>query len=54
MYWTPPGQATVAVPGANLSPRYGLVTSTTDPDGKVTKTEYDTEPADGPEPELGH
>lgn len=35
------------VPGTDLNPRYGLATTSTDPDGKVTKTDY------GPEPELG-
>jgi len=29
-----------ALPGSDLDPNYGLVTSTTDPDGKVTATEY--------------
>ncbi|MGH8974065.1 MAG: PA14 domain-containing protein, partial [Acidimicrobiia bacterium] len=41
LQWAPPGSGTfVAVPGANLSPRYGLVTSATDPDAKKVATEY--------------
>ena len=32
MLWTPPGQGESEVPGASLSPRYGLVTSTTTDD----------------------
>jgi RHS repeat-associated protein len=31
-YWVPPGQGTAVVPGANLAPRYGLVTRTTTDD----------------------
>ena len=38
--WTPPGGAPAPVPAANLKPRYGLVTTATDPDAKLTKTEY--------------
>lgn len=40
LYWTPPGVAEQLVPGGSLAPRYGLVTSTTDQDGKATKQEY--------------
>ncbi|MGH2689736.1 MAG: PA14 domain-containing protein, partial [Actinomycetota bacterium] len=37
---TPPGGAEQLVPASILFPRYGLVTSTTDADGKKTSTEY--------------
>ncbi|MGI8686072.1 MAG: PA14 domain-containing protein [Acidimicrobiales bacterium] len=37
--WSGPG-ASGTVPGANLRPRYGLVTSTTDADGNRAETEY--------------
>ncbi|MCA1832893.1 MAG: DNRLRE domain-containing protein [Actinobacteria bacterium] len=40
LYWTPPGGTQALVPGDYLSPSYGLVTSTTDADGKKTATEY--------------
>lgn len=40
--WTPPGQGTQAVPTSVLKPRYNLVTSKTDPDGKATTTTYAT------------
>ncbi len=39
--WVGPSVSEVAVPAANLSPDYGLVTSTIDADGKKTTTEYD-------------
>jgi large repetitive protein len=38
--WTPPSSSPAVVPGTALFPSYGLVTKTTDPDGKVSKTEY--------------
>ncbi len=38
--WQPPGQSQAIVPGSNLAPGYGLTTSTTDPDGRVTTFEY--------------
>lgn len=38
--WTPPGGSQVFVPGQYLGPRYGLVTSTVDADGKKTATHY--------------
>lgn len=44
--WTPPGGSSVQIPTANLKPRYGLTTTTIDPDGKKTRTVYET-------PELG-
>jgi len=44
--WTPPGSGAVQVPMSALAPRYGLATTTVDPDGKKTRTEY-------PNPELG-
>jgi len=40
LMWKPPGGADAVVPGANLAPRYGLVTSTTDAGGKVATTTY--------------
>jgi RHS repeat-associated protein len=40
LLWTPPGAGEQVVPGQYLSPRYGLVTSTVDADGKKTSTEY--------------
>ena len=40
LYWYTPGNTRALVPGTNLAPRYGLATSTTDPDGKKTSTEY--------------
>ena len=40
VYWTRPDSATGRIGGSKLSPRYGLVTSTVDPDGKATSTEY--------------
>lgn len=46
--WTPPGEADAVVPGASLAPRYGLVTSTVDPDLKRHANEYATGPI-GPE-----
>lgn len=45
-YKTPGNPTSVIVPGSILSPKYGLVTTTTDADNKVTKTEF-------AEPELG-
>lgn len=39
--WTPPGGTKGPVPGFRLVPRYGLVTSTTDPDGKRRAFEYE-------------
>ena len=42
LQWTPTGQTTaVAVPGGSLTPRLGLVTRSTDPDGHVVATAYD-------------
>jgi RHS repeat-associated protein len=38
--WTPPSSSQAVVPGTALFPSYGRVTKTTDPDGKVSKTEY--------------
>ncbi|MCZ7525157.1 MAG: PA14 domain-containing protein [Acidimicrobiia bacterium] len=38
--WVPPGGAEGWVPTANLTPRYDLVTSTTDADGRRVDTEY--------------
>jgi RHS repeat-associated protein len=38
--WKPPAGSFVIVPGSALNPNYGLLTSTTDPDSKVTATEY--------------
>lgn len=38
--WAPPGSGETLVPGSALFPRYGLVTGTTDPDGKVGAIEY--------------
>ncbi|MBA2610293.1 MAG: hypothetical protein H0U92_15250, partial [Actinobacteria bacterium] len=43
--WSGPGVSGI-VPGANLRPRYGLVTSAVDADGKQTKSVYN-------KPELG-
>jgi len=40
LYWKPPAGVDAVVPGANLAPRYGLVTSTTEPGGKLTTTTY--------------
>jgi RHS repeat-associated protein len=40
LQWVPPGGTLATVPGSDLSPRYGLVTSTVDPDGKKTTTQY--------------
>jgi RHS repeat-associated protein len=41
MQWKTPGSSSfVDVPGTALRPGFGLVTSTTDADGKTTKTEY--------------
>lgn len=45
------GPTFVAVPGSVLGPNYGLVTSVTDPDGKVTRTEY-SDPVAGIGPEY--
>ncbi|HZQ29305.1 MAG TPA: PA14 domain-containing protein, partial [Acidimicrobiales bacterium] len=38
--WLPPGGTEASVPGTNLSPRYGLATSTLDPDQRKTTTQY--------------
>jgi RHS repeat-associated protein len=38
--WIPPGGTEATVPGTNLSPRYGLATSTVDPDQRKTTTQY--------------
>ena len=46
LIWTPPGAGSQVVPGADLFPRYGLVTSDLDADGKKTATSY-------ARPELG-
>jgi RHS repeat-associated protein len=40
LYWLPPGQSQVIVPGGDLFPRYGLATSHIDADGKRTATQY--------------
>ena len=41
LQWTPPGAGTFSVvPGSNLSPRYGLSTSSVDADAKKVATEY--------------
>ena len=42
LWWDLPGGSTswVVVPGANLTPDYGLETSTTDPDGRATAYGY--------------
>ncbi|MGH9023578.1 MAG: PA14 domain-containing protein, partial [Acidimicrobiia bacterium] len=47
--WSGPGVSGV-VPGDKLSPEYGLLTSTVDPDGRKNGTEYS---ASGIGPELG-
>lgn len=52
LLWTPPGGSQVVVPGANLGPRYGLATTTVDPDGKKSTTEY-SDAARGIGPEYG-
>lgn len=44
LQWTPPGGAAANVPGANLTPDYGLSTSGVDPDGKTAATDYGTRP----------
>ncbi len=38
--WTPPGGSLTAIPGADLASRYGLSTSSVDPDGHKTTTTY--------------
>jgi RHS repeat-associated protein len=48
LYWTPPGGSQALVPGTNLFPNYGLMTSTVDADGKKTAIEY-SNGAIGPE-----
>jgi RHS repeat-associated protein len=40
LYWISPGGTRTGVPGTALAPRYGLVTSSTDADGRKTATEY--------------
>lgn len=47
LYWIPPAGSSALVPGSNLRPAYGLVTSRVDPDLKATANEY------GSRPELG-
>jgi RHS repeat-associated protein len=50
--WSRTGAATfVTVPGSVLSPNYGLATTATDADGKVTTTEY-SDPTAGIGPEY--
>lgn len=49
LYWTPPGGSEQLVPGANLFPSYGLVTSTVDADGHRVSTEYSRSGEVGPE-----
>lgn len=47
LWYKLPGSGTsIRVPGTDLSPKYNLITSTTDADNKVTRTEF-------AEPELG-
>ena len=43
--WKPSSGSFAVVPGAALSPNYGLVTSVADADGKVTATEYSDPPS---------
>ena len=52
--WQPPGAGSFTrLPGSALTPGYGLVTSMTDPDGRVTATEYtDTSAGIGPHHRL--
>ncbi|MGH2773498.1 MAG: PA14 domain-containing protein, partial [Actinomycetota bacterium] len=51
--WVLPGTYNaIPIPGSALVPSYGLVTSSTDPDGKTTSTEYSDVTA-GIGPELG-
>lgn len=53
MQWKVPGSSTfVDVPGTSLRPGFGLVTSTTDADGKTTATSY-TDTAAGIGPQHG-
>lgn len=53
VYWKPKGSKTeVAIPNDVLDPNYGLLTSTTDPDGGVTTTSY-SDSADGIGPQFG-
>jgi RHS repeat-associated protein len=52
LLWTPPGGAQAIVPGANLGPRYGLTTSSVDPDGRKATSEY-ADVANGIGPEFG-
>ncbi|MGK2958238.1 MAG: PA14 domain-containing protein, partial [Acidimicrobiales bacterium] len=40
MMWKAPGQPAEVVPNSLLSPRLGLVTSSTSPEGRVSKTNY--------------
>ena len=40
LYWYNAANTRSLVPGANLAPRYGLATSSTDPDLRSTATEY--------------
>jgi hypothetical protein len=49
--WIPPGGSQALVPGSDLDPRYGLVTSKVDADGKKTSTQY-SEAGVGPEEGL--
>lgn len=46
--WTPPSLSSRLIPGTALDPRYGLVTSKVDADGKKSATEY-SGPGVGPE-----
>jgi RHS repeat-associated protein len=50
--WHDAGGTYALVPGSNLRPGYGLPTSTTDPDGRVTATSY-THAGSGLGPEDG-
>lgn len=40
LYWNWQGQSATIVPGTNLKPRYGLVTSQVEPDGKASAMGY--------------
>ncbi|MFY9586947.1 MAG: PA14 domain-containing protein [Actinomycetota bacterium] len=39
--WTPPGGTAQPIPMASLAPGYDLLTTSTDPDGRKNRTEYD-------------
>ena len=40
LMWLPPGGSWATVPNNMLSPRYGLATGSTSPEGKITKTNF--------------